>query len=528
MIDIGGLENSTKPVARALTPTQTRSIYKAAPLYDGGCRGEGRTIGISNFDGFRLSNLPLYYSRYGLPTPPGGVGSNVTVVTVGTGSQGETPVSEGDLDIQMVLGVAPLCNLIVYDGGNSLVSVLTKEANDNVADIITESYGWNLSETQAEAAHNAHLAMTAQGITYVAASGDDGTDFGSYTYPNYEPEVLLVGGTVATVNGNGERTREVGWSGSGGGWIPNTASFNKRPRWQTGTGVRTDVNRRLGPDVALNAAGANGAYFFYFNGTLNNAYVGTSFAAPVLAGMLALAEQRLDTAGYFGTRTKRLGRIQDAIYAQNGRRDVWTDITEGQNGTLPDNTVSRATPKWDTVTGWGAINLDAFVDALLGTPDPDASPIAYLPTSVGVFSKQGKSASGTVSSVRSVDASVYSVGSVRSSFLGVWATARLTFELPQFTNGAATVEIVANGPTSAAYGIYALNLVTGEYDLLEGGSLSTTDATLQATIPALGPYVSSKGTVTVVLRSANLTRGAANYTLKINAASLTTLPVSSS
>jgi hypothetical protein len=107
VLDVSGLESFTKPQRRTLTPTQTRVLYNLAPLYNSGRTGLGRSVAISNWDGFRLSNLPLYYAQYGLPAPVGGVGANVRVVTSSGGSGTGTPGAEGDLDIQMVLGMAP-------------------------------------------------------------------------------------------------------------------------------------------------------------------------------------------------------------------------------------------------------------------------------------------------------------------------------------------------------------------------------------------------------------------------------------
>lgn len=388
--DISGLESYTKPQMRALTPTQTRTLYNLAPMWTGGFHGEGRNIAISNFDGFRLTNVPLYYSQFGLPTPAGGAGSNVTVVAVSGGAGSGTAQGEGDLDIQMVLGMAPLCNFTIYDGGASdLIGVLTKEVNDNKADVISESYGWNLPAATATSAHNLHLSMTAQGITYMAATGDSGTTIEPYSYPNYDPEVLMVGGTTATVNTSGVRTSEVGWSGSGGGWSTNTATFNTRPSWQTGTGVPTNINFRMSPDVALHASSSTGAYQFYFNGALSSAYVGTSFASPVFAGSLGVAEQKLISLGGLAANAagkQRFGRIQDLFYSQNGRSDVWFDITSGSNGTLPNGTTSNATAGWDMVTGWGAINFDAFITTQSG----GTVTIPSAPTSLAATAGNGQ------------------------------------------------------------------------------------------------------------------------------------------
>ena len=375
VIDVEGLESFTAPHRLILTPTQTRTLYDLAPMYTAGTQGQGRTVGVSNWDGYRLSNVPLYYSHFGLPTPAGGVGSNVTVVTIGGGSGGGTEGAEGDLDIQMVLGMAPLCNLRIYDGGSTgLIGVLTQEVNDNAADIITESYGWNLNTSGANSAHNLHLSMSGQGITYMTASGDNGTSIEPYSYPDYEPEVLSVGGTVATANGSGTRTSEVGWSGSGGGWSTKGVAFNVRPSWQTGTNVPTNVNRRLVPDVALNASGSGGAYSFYYQGVLSGGAAGTSFASPVFAGALAVAEQKIIALGGLPPNSagkQRFGRIQNLFYSQNGRSDVWHDITSGNNGTLPDGSgTGAAGPAWDYCTGWGAIDFNGFVNAYVPPPPP--------------------------------------------------------------------------------------------------------------------------------------------------------------
>ncbi len=377
VIDVAGLESFTKPQLRALTPTQTRTLYDLAPLYGAGRQGQGRTVGISSFDGFRLTNVPLYYTQYGLPAPPGGIGSNVTVVPISGGAGSGGPGAEGDLDIQMVLGMAPLCTLRIYDGGSAdYIGVLTTEVNDNLSDIITESYGWNLGSSTATAAHNLHLSMSAQGITYMAASGDSGATLEPYSYPDYDPEVMMVGGTIASVDGSGVRTSEVAWNlsngqGGGGGWSNNGATFNILPSWQHGTNVPTTINHRLVPDVALHAGGA-GAYTFYFNGALTSGYVGTSFASPVFAGSLAVVEQELIARGGLPPNAagkQRYGRLQDLLYAQNGRSDVWFDVTSGSIGTLPNGSQANAGPAWDFATGWGAIDFNAFVTTQLCSTD---------------------------------------------------------------------------------------------------------------------------------------------------------------
>jgi hypothetical protein len=370
---VDGLETFTRPHPAILSPSQALAIYGAMPMFQGGSQGQGRTVGISSWDGFRLDNVPPCYAYFNLPAPASGVLSNVTVVPIQGGSGSGPQYGEGDLDIQMVLEMAPLCNLRIYDGwggvnetdtydGPSLIDTLTVEEDENLADIITESYAWNIEPSTDQAAHNLHLAMSAQGITYVAASGDWGTDLNDWPYPGYDGEVLMVGGTVAQADSNGNRLSEVGCPGSGGGWSTNPSSLNVQPAYQVGNGVPTGIGHRLEPDIAINMAGPNGAYYVYLGGW-SFGWWGTSFASPVLAGLLADTEQAIVQGGGLppdSLGNQRFGRLQDLVYSQNGRSDIWLDITSGNNGNLPNGLPSNCGLAWDTVTGWGAPNMGAF------------------------------------------------------------------------------------------------------------------------------------------------------------------------
>lgn len=366
ILDVGGLESFTHPKPlNYVTPTQIQTLYDLAPMLSSGVQGQGRTVAISSWDGYRLANVPHEYSQFGLPAPSGGVGSNITVKTIDGGTGGGNEQGEADLDIQSILAVSPQCNLVIYDGaGGDLINVLTHEANDNIADIISESYGWSIDPNTKLSAHNLHLSMSAQGITYMAASGDSGTTL-SYVYPNIEPEVLMVGGTTNLTDVNGNRINETGWSGSGGGWAPTTDPFNTLPSYQAGNGVPTNIPYRLIPDVALNADPGSG-YVVYL---LGNFYVigGTSGASPTFAGSLATSEQQLIANGSLpanATGTYRFGRIQDLLYSFNGSSSLFFDVTSGSNGKLPNGSTSQAGPGWDFVTGWGALDFNAFVNQL--------------------------------------------------------------------------------------------------------------------------------------------------------------------
>ena len=431
-----GMDTSRRMIRRTnttlLNPTLYRTAYNVSAAYGGGYQGQGRNLAIANWDGFRLNNLPYFYSAYGLPAPSGGVGSNVNVEVVGggTGYGSGTPQGEGDLDIQNTLMSAPLCNLRVYDDntsdGAAPLSTYDKIGSDNFADVVTESYGWasyyysyNRSTRKGvqtyygaacTADHTEHLTLSAQGITYMAATGDSGTgEFThvttgssasySYCYPDMDPEVLMVGGSVITVNSStGARVSEVPWGLSGG--VGGTGgfdvydspahgfAFNVAPSYQTAhiSSFTSAHNYRLTPDVVSQAGGQNGlggsssgwAYNIYYNQG-NSSYPlgtqvsidGTSCASPAICGSLGVVLQQLygATTPNSSRSNVRLGRIQDFLYSKGGTASIFNDITTGSSvGNIPGvSPTLAAVPAvgWDYATGWGSINFAGLYSALL-------------------------------------------------------------------------------------------------------------------------------------------------------------------
>lgn len=494
---VSGLDDASKPIPHILDVNQARKMYNLQPTYDLRDEGQGRTVGISSFDGFQLSNVRLLYSQYNLPTPVSGILGNVTIKTIDGGSEFSSAQGEGDLDMQMVLGEAPLCNLIVYDGNSSLVDVLTQEVNDNAADVITESYGWNFTTSEAIAAHTLHTEMTTEGITYCGASGDNGATIGPAYYPDDDPDVLMVGGTVASVDSNGLRISETGWSGSGGGWFPNNDPFNVLPSYQRGNGVPTNENYRLVPDVSMNASGVrNGGFYFYYQGSLDNSFSGTSFSSPVFAGGLAVAEQALiskgnlppDNAGH-----QRLGRINDLIYQENGNPKIWYDITSGSNGQLPDGSTAFCTPGWDYVTGWGAINWQGFINSY-----PISSTIFVTPFAIGIDSNIGTNFVQQANALTSMDGVYDTVQSV-STISGNKVALAASFQLNSSSKLTKLAIIEGSqSTTSGQVSIYLYNNLKRKYDFETSFQNNATDTENSFVIPTFAPYVNSLGQVKAI------------------------------
>lgn len=175
-------------------------------------------------------------------------------------------------------------------------------------------------------------------VVCLMATGDDGAPGNT---PSNSPYFLAVGGTFF-VRGRGSGFgSQVAWPGSGGG---ETDVPLPRPAWQEHDDVPClgKACHRVIPDVS-GPAGPAPVYFVAPGGILYIAHgeVGTSDAAPIWAGLIALANQRLAEHG------------QPAI----GIDELHNVLYEGKLATgLEDITGpgARAGLGWDPITGWGS------------------------------------------------------------------------------------------------------------------------------------------------------------------------------
>ena len=165
-----------------------------------------------------------------------------------------------------------------------------------------------------------------QGVTFVAASGDDGgysvdasgnpTTTPGILYPAASPNVLAVGGTTLNLNADSSYNSETAWSGSGGG----TSLYETEPAYQQG--VQTTGFRTI-PDVAFDADPNTGvAVYDSYNNTDNSGpwveVGGTSLAAPSWAALIAIANQGRVLAG--ATTLDGPSQTLPALYAVSADR----------------------------------------------------------------------------------------------------------------------------------------------------------------------------------------------------------------
>ena len=354
-------------------PSDMRKAYYGT----GNLTGAGQTVGIFSFDGYLTPDLNVYYNNTGMTsTIP------VNNVLVGGYSGACTATcddGEQILDIVQVQGMAPgLTQILFYEDGTGSPAntILNQMATDNIAKVISCSWGGGGFGTGSDTYFQ---QMATQGQSFLSATGDNGGFYNrNYSAPSFDPYITQVGGTdLATTSAGGAWSSEFGWSDSGGGyWITgiSTSAKYSTPTWQQTTGVITAANGasstyRNVPDIAAEADFDNPTVS---NGSFLIGYGGTSFAAPRLAGYMALANQQ---AALNGQTT--VGFLNPALYTaglaqQGGGTAYYHDSTSGTNPGTNSSTGASGGPTYtsvagyDLVTGWGSPNGANLLNSLAG------------------------------------------------------------------------------------------------------------------------------------------------------------------
>jgi subtilase family serine protease len=344
---------AAKPnVVKAVTPPVLKTAYGTSGL---SATGSGVKVGFVEFDGYQKANITKYDSTYGLSA------GTVTTVPVSGANYDSSPGDgqiEVELDIEVVHALAAKANDYVYEAPNSSAGELAmyqKIASDHTVNVVSISWGACESaegSSAAKSVSNAIATGTAEGISYFAAAGDDGTtdcyrQTGSTAkavdFPASSPNVTGVGGTQLTVTSSNAYSSEKAWNdgasnGSTGGGISTVFTA---PSWQSS---QSTTYRKV-PDVSADAASGSG-YYIYTAGSWETVW-GTSGAAPLWAAFATLQNQ-VHGGG--------LGNLNPKFYSIGNGSSYGTgfhDVTTGNN-TLHGTTGFTAGTGYDQVTGWGS------------------------------------------------------------------------------------------------------------------------------------------------------------------------------
>jgi subtilase family serine protease len=386
ILDISGLDNFDLPHPKNLKVTPAIALANATPKSGSGSGGTyigndfraayvpgvsldgtGQTVGLLEFDGYYSSDITSYESQAGLANIPL---QNVAVNGgVGTPGSGNVEVA---LDIEMAISMATnLYAVVVFEApnGSTFNSLLNTMVSSNQIKQLSCSWGGGGANASAE---NIFKNMAAQGQSFFNASGDSDAFVGSVPFPSESTNITQVGGTTLNTTGpGGSYVSETVWNwgydqGSYVGTSGGISTTYAIPTWQQGISMAANqgsTTMRNIPDVALTA---DNVYVTYGNGS-SETVGGTSCAAPLWAGLIALANQQAAINGQ-----PPVGFINPAIY-EIGRESTYAadfhDITTGNNF-WPSSPVNfSAAPGYDLCTGWGTPNGTNLINVLL-KPDP--------------------------------------------------------------------------------------------------------------------------------------------------------------
>ncbi len=313
---------------------------------------------------------------------------------------------EETLDVEAVHGMAPAAHIVYVGAPNNfqdLDAALNYVVDKHVAPIVTNSYGFNteiLPPGYIQPQEDTILQGATEGIGIYFSSGDNSDEslvqgYTTTDWPASSPFVTSVGGTSLAVGASNNYLFETGWGSTTSSWTGTAWSPAPPGRWLYGAGggvsrifaepsyqqgvvppsVFTAQGRtgRAVPDIAADAD-PNTGYLIGETQTFPDGSVkyseyrigGTSLASPLIAGIMALANQ---AAGH------PLGFANPLLYGLAGS-SAFTDVvnpsstvavvrTNYVNGVDASNGLAYAlrtmnqtlslhtTPGYDDVTGLG-------------------------------------------------------------------------------------------------------------------------------------------------------------------------------
>jgi subtilase family serine protease len=286
---------------------------------------------------------------------------------------------EQAIDVQAVHSMAPNAH-ILYVGAqdclNGLFNSLQNVIDNHLANVVTNSWGDDAGDLLDDVAtktafDDLFLMADSTGMTVSFSSGDNGDNFNLFgfsspDFPAVSPLITAVGGTSLKIGRRGQQTGQLGWAtgrsfkctanvvggipgctkATVGTWLPvsfdgGSGGFTSydftQPSYQKGVVPTSLATRnaaltgstlmRVIPDISLDADPSTG-FLIGLHQTFPNGvakysqtrFGGTSLASPLLAGVVADADQAAGTS---------IGFINPAIYGLHNQSSAIDDILPG-------------------------------------------------------------------------------------------------------------------------------------------------------------------------------------------------------
>lgn len=346
--------------------------------------GAGQVVGLFERDGYTASDVQKYETLAGLSAVP--LKNILNTFSPGSGN------SEVVSDIELAIAMAPgLAAVNVYEGNNN-ATIVNEMASPTAGETRPNQISCSWAVSGDTTMQQGLIQLALQGQTFLYAIGDSGAyqngvlggSQGDLTY------MTAVGGTQLFMNGAGASWQsEVVWHDSPGTAFQYFASTGgvlsgvSIPSYQQGIDMSANLGStqfRNVPDVALvardiqivftttNSSGNYTVTGFY------SGWVGTSAAAPLYAGLIALANQQAAQQS-----KPTIGFLNPTIYEvaeSTAYSSCFHDITSGNNSwSNPTNSTSSgglypAVAGYDLCTGWGTCAGTNLINAFVGLAGP--------------------------------------------------------------------------------------------------------------------------------------------------------------
>ena len=316
------------------TPQQIKGAYGIS-----GYDGSGQTVAI--IDAYAaptiVQDTNQWSTNRGLPTLT--ANQLVQVVAPGTYNHPERGLfqdpqgwyGEETLDVEAVHGMAPAATIVFVGAPNNfqdLDAALNHVVDRHLASIVTNSYGFNTEILPAgyiKPQEDTILQGVIEGIGIYFSSGDNSDEslvqgYATTDWPASSPFVTAVGGTSLAVGPSNNYLFETAWGTTTSSWTGTTWSPTPPGSWLYGSGggvsrVFAEPSYQVGivPSSVFQAQGRTGravpdisavgdpntGYLIGETQTFPNGTVayseyrigGTSLSSPLVAGIMALADQ---------------------------------------------------------------------------------------------------------------------------------------------------------------------------------------------------------------------------------------------
>ncbi|HEV8069000.1 MAG TPA: hypothetical protein VGP76_14785 [Planctomycetaceae bacterium] len=465
-------------IVAPIVPAQMQAAYGVNLISFGGIPGTGQGQTIAIVDAYQNPDLVGdamgFSTQFNLPqfNVSGGPTLQVLNQNGGTSLAGVPyPVFratwdlEESVDVQWAHAIAPEANIILFEANsNSWSDLLTAERTAaNTPGVSVVSNSWGTPEFSGEQSDDSYFTTPAghQGVTFIASSGDGGIN---PQYPGSSPNVISVGGTTLDISTSGTYLGESAWFATGGGF----SAYESQPGYQAGTAYGISSTARTVPDVAVDGDPKTGVYAY--DTWVSPSFWqcgGTSIGAPIVAGLIAIANQGRALNGL----PTLDGPSQTLPMLYDMSRANFHDIVTGNNG-------YAASPGYDLATGLGspiANDVVAVLSGQTGHPPTVTAPISIpaLPPNTSYTFPAGSigvtdaAASGTSDSLTL---------SAIDGALTLGSTAGLTFSFGSNGSSAMTVMGTLANLNAALSGlVYAPPVGFGGPDVLTVADLDQAD-----------------------------------------------------